>query len=61
MVGFILACPGHRYRAVAGSNPALPTILASFACVLLLDGGFDRQFSGKKPELSWTSRFDVLQ
>jgi len=26
MVGFILACLGHRYRAVAGSNPALPTI-----------------------------------
>jgi hypothetical protein len=26
-VGFILACLGHRYRAVAGSNPALPTIL----------------------------------
>jgi hypothetical protein len=26
MVGFILACTGHRYRAVAGSNPALPTI-----------------------------------
>ncbi len=25
MVGFILACLGHRYRAVAGSNPALPT------------------------------------
>jgi hypothetical protein len=25
MVGFILACTGHRYRAVAGSNPALPT------------------------------------
>ena len=25
MVGFILACAGHRYRAVAGSNPALPT------------------------------------
>jgi hypothetical protein len=24
-VGFILACTGHRYRAVAGSNPALPT------------------------------------
>src|SRR5512139_1270139 len=24
-VGFILACLGHRYRAVAGSNPALPT------------------------------------
>ena len=29
MVGFILACAGHRYRAVAGSNPALPTILNS--------------------------------
>ena len=27
MVGFILACLGHRYRAVAGSNPALPTKL----------------------------------
>jgi len=27
MVGFIQACLGHRYRAVAGSNPALPTIL----------------------------------
>jgi DNA-binding transcriptional ArsR family regulator len=26
MVGFIPACLGHRYRAVAGSNPALPTI-----------------------------------
>jgi hypothetical protein len=26
-VGFILACTGHRYRAVAGSNPALPTKL----------------------------------
>jgi hypothetical protein len=25
MVGFILACSGHRHRAVAGSNPALPT------------------------------------
>jgi hypothetical protein len=25
MVGFILACLGHRNRAVAGSNPALPT------------------------------------
>jgi 4-amino-4-deoxy-L-arabinose transferase-like glycosyltransferase len=25
MVGFHLACLGHRYRAVAGSNPALPT------------------------------------
>gem|GEM_PF-5789163 len=24
-VGFILACLGHRNRAVAGSNPALPT------------------------------------
>jgi hypothetical protein len=24
-VGFNLACLGHRYRAVAGSNPALPT------------------------------------
>ena len=24
-VGFILACAGHRNRAVAGSNPALPT------------------------------------
>ena len=28
MVGFILACTGHRNRAVAGSNPALPTTFA---------------------------------
>jgi hypothetical protein len=27
MVGFILACLGHRYRAVASSNPALPTTI----------------------------------
>ncbi len=32
-MGFILACTGHRYRAVAGSNPALPTILVSFLVV----------------------------
>lgn len=25
MVGFIQACLGHSNRAVAGSNPALPT------------------------------------
>ncbi len=35
MVGFILACLGHRNRAVAGSNPALPTkYLAKTAPVL---------------------------
>ena len=29
-MGFVLACLGHRYRAVAGSNPALPTISCFF-------------------------------
>jgi hypothetical protein len=41
MVGFILACLGHRYRAVAGSNPALPTNLCSekrFSGYILKDG-----------------------
>ena len=33
MVGFILACLGHRYRAVAGSNPALPTNFALWTIV----------------------------
>ncbi len=34
MVGFILACLGHRYRAVAGSNPALPTMCLIFESVV---------------------------
>ena len=37
-MGFILACTGHRYRAVAGSNPALPTILISKALTPMNDG-----------------------
>jgi hypothetical protein len=38
-VGFILACTGHRYRAVAGSNPALPTKSYPFLCVNVVAGG----------------------
>ena len=35
-MGFILACTGHRHRAVAGSNPALPTTLILKALTLVM-------------------------
>ena len=33
MVGFVQACLGHSDRAVAGSNPALPTSFVFVVCV----------------------------
>ena len=45
MVGFVQACLGHSDRAVAGSNPALPTSFV-FCCVCFLCcvGGLFRCF-----------------
>jgi hypothetical protein len=39
MVGFIQACLGHRYRAVAGSNPALPTNLTQKSFIYTISLG----------------------
>lgn len=69
MVGFILACTGHRNRAVAGSNPALPTKLLTFPKECLgaekvqvsfrIMNDSDKKMNAKKKIVTFTWQFQA--